>query len=272
MKPMKRILFISLWMLIGCMATLQAQSAYSLQKNISYLSGDEKDAYRKERCLLDVYYPADKKDFPTIVWFHGGGLEGGNKHIPAQLKEQGVAVVAVNYRLSPRAKNPAYIEDAAAAVAWVFKHIAEYGGSVDKIFVSGHSAGGYLSLILATDKRYLAACGADADQVAAYLPVSGQSVTHFTIRKERGLPNGIPIIDEYAPINRLRKDTAPIILITGDRTLEMADRWEENAHFTSVAKNIGNPHVKHYELQGFDHGTVLPPACFLILNYIKSKN
>ncbi|MBQ8502002.1 MAG: alpha/beta hydrolase [Bacteroides sp.] len=268
---MKKIILLLLWVPFGTLMNLYAQDTYCLLQDLSYVSDAETDAYRKERCKLDVYYPVGKKDFPTIVWFHGGGLEGGSKHIPAQLKEQGVAVVTVNYRLSPKAQNPAYIEDAAAAVAWVFRHIADYGGNPEQIYVSGHSAGGYLSLILATDKRYLAACGADADQVAAYLPVSGQSVTHFTIRKERGLPNGIPIIDEYAPINRLRKDTAPIILITGDRTLEMADRWEENAHFTSVAKNIGNPHVKHYELQGFDHGTVLPPACFLILNYIKSK-
>ena len=74
----------------------------------------------------------------------------------------------------------------------------------------------------------------------AYLPVSGQTVTHFTIRKERGLPNGIPIIDEFAPVNKARKDTAPVVLITGDKNLEMADRYEENALLASVLKNIGN--------------------------------
>ena len=113
------------------------------------------------------------------------------------------------------------------------------------------------------------AYGADADKVAAYLPVSGQTVTHFTIRKERGLPNGIPVIDEYAPVNRVRKDTPPVILITGDRNLEMADRWEENALLASVLKNIGNKKSALYELQGFNHGTVLEPACFLIINYIR---
>ena len=157
----------------------------------------------------------------------------------------------------------------AAAVAWTFSHIEEFGGSKDKIFVSGHSAGGYLSLMLAMDKKYMEAYGADADKVAAYLPVSGQTVTHFTIRKERGLPNGIPVIDEYAPVNRVRKDTPPIILITGDRNLEMADRWEENALLASVLKNIGNKKSALYELQGFNHGTVLEPACFLIINYIR---
>ena len=116
----------------------------------------------------------------------------------------------------------------------------------------------------------MAAYGADADSVAAYLPVSGQTVTHFTIRKERGLPNGIPIIDEFAPVNKARKDTAPVVLITGDKNLEMADRYEENALLASVLKNIGNRKVSLYELQGFDHGQVLGPACYLIVNYILS--
>ncbi len=94
-------------------------------------------------------------------------------------------------------------------------------------------------------------------------------VTHFTIRKERGLPNGIPIIDEFAPVNKARKDTAPVVLITGDKNLEMADRYEENALLASVLKNIGNRKVSLYELQGFDHGQVLGPACYLIVNYVK---
>ena len=131
--------------------------------------------------------------------------------------------------------------------------------------MSGHSAGGYLSLMLALDKRYLNKYGIDANQIAAYLPVSGQTLTHFTIRKERGLSQQIPVIDEYAPVSRIRKDTAPLILITGDRKLEMADRWEENALLASVLKNIGNNKVSLYELEGFDHETdrvkniVIPP-------------
>ncbi len=255
--------------LLFFICALHAQEVYTTKKNLSYIPATEADAYQKERCKLDVYYPTDKKDFPTIVWFHGGGLEGGNKYIPQELMNRGFAVVSVNYRLSPRVKNPAYIEDAAAAVAWTFNHIEEYGGSKDKIFVSGHSAGGYLTLILAMDKKYMAAYGADADKVAAYLPISGQTVTHFTIRKERGLTNGIPIIDEYAPVNRVRQHTAPVVLITGDRNLEMADRWEENALLASVSKNIGNKQVTLYELQGFNHNTVVEPACFLIINYIR---
>ena len=260
---------VTFLLLLFCMFTLHAQEVYETKKDLSYIPDAEADAYRKERCKLDVYYPAGKKDFPTIIWFHGGGLEGGNKHIPRELMNRGFAVVAVNYRLSPKAKNPAYIEDAAAAVAWTFNHIEEYGGNKDKIFVSGHSAGGYLSLILAMDKKYMATYGVDADSVAAYLPVSGQTVTHFTIRKERGLPDGIPVVDEYAPVNKARKETAPLVLITGDKHLEMAARYEENALLEAVLKSIGNKKVTLYEMQGFDHGQVLGPACYLIVDYVK---
>ena len=228
-------------LLIGL--TLQAQETYKTVKDISYIPAGETDGYRKERCKLDVYYPVGKKGFPTIVWFHGGGLEGGGKHVPEMFMNQGFAVVAVNYRLSPKAQNPAYTEDAAAAVAWAYKHIEEYGGSPRRVFVTGHSAGGYLTLMVGLDKSYLQEYGVDADSIAAYLPISGQTVTHFTIRKERSLPEGIPVIDQYAPCNKARKDTPPFVLITGDRNLEMADRYEENALLASVLKNIGNKKV-----------------------------
>lgn len=260
-----------LLLLLHAALVLHAQVSYKTVTDVSYVSPDESDAYRRERCKLDVYYPEGATNCPTIVWFHGGGLEGGNKYIPQEFKEKGFAVVAVNYRLSPRAKNPSYTEDAAAAVAWVFQHIENYGGNKERIFVSGHSAGGYLTLMLALDKKYLSSYGVDADKVAAYLPVSGQTVTHFTIRKERGLPAGIPVVDEFAPVNKARKDTAPIVLITGDRQLEMADRYEENALLASVLKNTGNKRIALYELQGFDHGEVAAPACYLIANYIKKS-
>ncbi len=255
--------------LFVCIAVVaQAQQTYRTVTDVSYIADTETDAYRRERCTLDVYYPEGTTDFPTIVWYHGGGLEGGNKHIPAGLMEKGCAVVTVNYRLSPQAQHPAYIEDAAEALAWTFKHIGSYGGTPEKIYVSGHSAGGYLALIIGLDKSYLAAHGVDADQVKAYLPVSGQTVTHYTIRKERGWREGIPVIDAYAPCFHARTDTPPYVLITGGRDLELMARYEENALLESVMKGIGNPNVWLYELEGFDHGNVWEPACYLITDFI----
>ena len=259
-------------LLISLMSAIIAfGSDYKTISNISYINENDSNKYKQERCKLDIYHPV-VSGYPTLIWFHGGGLTGGNKHFPAEIMNQGIAIEAVNYRLSPKAQNPDYINDAAEAVAWVYNNIEKYGGDKSKIFVSGHSAGGYLSLMLATDKKYLDQFGVNADSIAAYLPVSGQTVTHFTIRKERNLPDGLPVIDEFAPVNKTRKNTPPIILYTGDRYMEIANRWEENALFESVSRNIGNKNVKLYELQGCDHGTVLEPAYTMIRRYIIERN
>ena len=125
----------------------QDDRGYREIKNIPYTSPEETDEYRKERCVLDIYYPENQENgFTTLVWFHGGGLEGGEKGLVAQLRNRGFAVVNVNYRLYPKVKCPGYIDDAALAVAWVMEHIAEYGGDPARICIGGHSAGGYLSL------------------------------------------------------------------------------------------------------------------------------
>lgn len=242
---------------------------YIFRENLSYVEMTEKDDYKQERCKLDIYYPEDKTGFTTLIWLHGGGLEGGEKEIPQELKEKGIAVVAPNYRLSPRATHPAYIEDAAEAVAWVFQHIASFGGDPERIYISGHSAGGYLALMVGLDKKYLDKYGIDANRIRGLMPVSGQTNTHYTIRKERGLPDNIPIIDQLAPINQARKDVPPTLLISGDRNLEMLARYEENAHLAAILKGVGAKSVQLYELPGFDHGSVCIPAYYLILDWIR---
>lgn len=177
-----------------------------IRENIAYVPSSDTSAYRKERCKLDIYCPPKSaKPFKTLIWFHGGGLEGGEKSIPTQLTGKGFAVVAPNYRLFPKVKNPGYTRDAAAAVAWVFRHIAEYGGNSAEIYIGGHSAGGYLALMLCLDKSWLGEFGVDADSVKAYFPVGGQTATHYTIRKERGISFTSPIVDKYAPLNCVRK-------------------------------------------------------------------
>jgi len=71
---------------------------YILKENISYRTSAEEnqDEYIAERCKLDVYFPTKIKNFTTVVWFHGGGINSGNKSIPEKLNEKGIAVVAVN--------------------------------------------------------------------------------------------------------------------------------------------------------------------------------
>ncbi len=250
-----------------CIARVEAATKYRTLSNVAYIETTQADDYRSQRCKLDLYLPEGEKRFATVVFFHGGGLEGGEKFIPELLKEQGFAVVAPNYRLSPKVQHPAYIDDAAAAVAWTMRHIAEYGGDPEKVWVCGHSAGGYLTLMLALDKSYLQAYGVDADSLAGYVPFSGQTNTHYTIRKERHLDTKIPIIDKYAPIFNARKLTAPMLLLTGDRDKEMLARYTENLHLQEILNAKGNK-VELFELKGFDHGTMLEPSCLILRQMI----
>lgn len=259
---MKRTI-LNLLLLTVAMAA-SAQTQYKTLTDISYTDAGETAPYRKERCKLDVYFPQGKKGFKTLVWFHGGGLEGGQKEIRDELKDAGFAIVAPNYRLFPKAQCPDYIVDAAQAVAWTVAHIAEYGGDPSQVYVGGHSAGGYLTLMLALDKSYLARFGVDADSIRAYYPVSGQCATHYTIRKERKIPFELPIVDQFAPLNNARKLNTRLVLFTGERRLEMMARYEENLYLKSILEGIGNQPVTIHELSGFDHGTVLGPACLLI--------
>lgn len=253
---------------ISVLSVAQRQS-YKVLENHSYYPTTNTDPYIRERCRLDVYYPVGKKNFRTVVWFHGGGLSGGEKHIPEGLKDKGIAVVAVNYRLTPRVKSPEYLRDAAAAVAWVIKNIANYGGDPDKVFVSGHSAGGYLAAMIGLDKSWLKVHGVDANQLAGIVPFSGHAITHFSIRDERGIPGYRAVVDSLAPLYHVRPDAPQLVLITGDRELEMLGRYEENAYLMRMMKVAGHTKTTLYELQGYDHGMV-EPAIPLLLRIISN--
>lgn len=267
---MKRCLFLlaAFVTVISAKAQTICDEGYHFIENVSYVSENETDTYRKERCVLDLYYPETDKGFATLVWFHGGGLESGRKEILDGFRRQGFAVAGVNYRLSPKAQCPSYIDDAAQALAWTFDNIEKYGGDPAQIYVAGHSAGGYLTLMLVLAKKYTAQFGLDADRVAKAYPVSGQTATHYTIRKERGLDSRIPVVDSLAPLANVRKEAAPMVLISGDRELEMMARYEENIYLYSLLKATGHDSVL-YEMQGFDHVSVLEPAVSIIRTDIK---
>jgi len=246
-------------------------TTYRIEKDVSYLEDAEAATpYQKERCRLDLYYPENTTGFATVVWFHGGGLKAGNRSVPAGLQGKGIAVAAANYRLYPKVTCPAYLEDAAAAVAWTFRNIEKYGGDAGKIFVSGHSAGGYLTSMIGVDKRWLEASGVDADRIAGLIPLSGHTITHMTVREERGIPKTQPLVDSLAPLYHVRPDAPPILLITGDREMEMLGRYEENAYFMRMLKVAGHQDVTLYELQGYGHGMV-EPAIAPMLKWMRAK-
>lgn len=165
-------------------ASAFSQKNYTTEYDIPYSA--KTDDYSRSRLKLDIHHPEGEANLPVIVWFHGGGLTGGEKHIPEELREQGYVVIAPNYRLIPRVGVTECIDDASEAVAWAFDNAARYGGDPKKIVVSGHSAGGFLTSMVGLDRSRLAPYGKTPDSIAALVPFSGQVITHFSDRKSKG--------------------------------------------------------------------------------------
>jgi acetyl esterase/lipase len=241
--------------------------------------------YEQERCKLDLTVPVGAKGFATYVWFYGGGMKNGGKDLRTEycaeiresLAQAGVAVVTPDYRLSPKAKYPAYVDDAAAAFAWTVKHIAEQGGDPRKVFIGGHSAGATLALLVGMDPERLKPHGLTLGSVAGIAQVSGQVLTHYTIREERGQPRYAITSDEAAPAFHIRKTLPPILTIYAQN--DMLSRAEENQFFVTTLKAAG--HAENYSLRvdDRDHGSVGhnirnadDPARLAILNFIAKQS
>jgi acetyl esterase/lipase len=166
------------WALWGRPEPLPADSLEVAEvRDIAYYDGPDADDHRHR---LDLYLPGGLKHFPVVVLVHGGAwVEGDNRccglysSVGQYLASRGIAAVMPNYRLSPAVKHPEHVKDVARAVAWARAHLARYGGRTDQLFLAGHSAGGHLVSLLATDASFLEAEGVKADVVRGVVAVSG---------------------------------------------------------------------------------------------------
>jgi len=257
---------LAIALIAATLAGFDTFAAERIEKGIPYAD--------RPSCVLDIRVPEGGTNFPTVVWLHGGGLSGGSRHfIP--LSDGNIAQVAVEYRLLGKdaTRGEDCIEDAAAAVAWTFAHIAEYGGDPSKIYLCGKSAGAYLSLMVGMDGKWLAAHGLSNRDLAGIVAVSGQATKHFNVRKFAGDgdPQYLPKIDSLAPLAHVSKDIPPLVSVCGEPPYEWKCRAEENRFLVASLVALGHPFARYVECPLCDHGRVDKPAWGYIELFVRGK-
>jgi acetyl esterase/lipase len=209
------------------------------------------------RQRLDVWRRsgAQRRPAPVLVWFYGGswnsGARGDYGFAARAFAEKGFVVVVPDYRLVPSVRYPAFLQDAAAAVAWTRANAARLGGDADRIVLAGHSAGAYLAVMLALDARWLAAAGADADAVKAVAGLAGPYDFYpFTTDASRQAFGQAAEPAATQPVNHARADAPPLWLAAG--TADTIVRPRNSESLARRQRSLGG-RVAFVQYDGLDH-------------------
>lgn len=204
--------------------------------------------------VLDVF-PAEQKGGPAHVFFHGGYwrmlTKDENSHVAEVLTPAGATVFVVTYSLCPDVHLDVIVRQCRDAVAWVHAHAADYGADPEKLYISGHSAGGHLTgMVLATD--WAGDYGLPADVIKGATPVSGL----FDLRPMRlaftqeWLQLSEMAAERNSPLFHLPKAKCPIVVSLGEDDPE-GFHTQSRAYFDALEK--AGFDVTYITLPGLDH-------------------
>lgn len=217
--------------------------------------------YPEKTNRLDLYLPEGAKNFPVMIYVHGGYLMVGDKSFEAQtfgirFVSEGFGVVAVNYRLSPRVLHPAHIQDVASAFGWVYENISKYGGDSDNIFVVGYSAGGYLAALLAFDSKYLEDHRLSPASIKGVISISGY---YHVERVAPDRPKSIWGTErkgwlEASPSRYVNKNAPPFLSLYADGDEEWRRRQCEE--IVQELATTGHTHSQAHMIADRDHMTI----------------
>jgi arylformamidase len=186
-------------------------------KDVAYRDDKDADPVKHK---LDLYLPKGRKDFPVVFFIHGGTWKSGDKKIYGPLGElfarNGVGMAITNYRLSPKVKHPAHAEDVAKAFAWTHANVAKHGGRADQLFLCGHSAGGHLVALLATDESYLKAEKLSFANVKGVLALSGvYTIAPGLFASQFG--NDLDVCRKASPLTHVNGKHPPFLIVYADK-------------------------------------------------------
>lgn len=233
--------------------------AVRVVNDVPYLQGAR---YADNKAKLDLYLPEGRRNAPVIVSYYGNQLMGGDKsedaYVGRRFAGAGFVTVVVNYRLSPAVSHPAHVQDAAASLAWVKRHISEYGGNSDQVFIIGYSAGAYLAALLSTDPRYLAAHNLTPGDIRGVVPVSA-----FYWVERRGVApdrdksvwgNDRNVWVDASPAHHLQAGLPPMLILYAERDEDW--RREQNVEIATAMKAAGNTSVEIAMIANRNHATI----------------
>jgi len=192
---------------------------------------------------LDIYLPEGHCNV-FLVWFHGGSLKFGSRkdiRFHEDLMEHGIGIASVEYRMYPDAAFPVFVEDAALSVRWLMDNLKQYT-DCERIYVSGQSAGAWLTLMLAFDEHYLRDAGVDREKIAGFISDSAQITSHFSVLRERGVDYRLERIDDAAPIYFLTEQSGVSNLLLISYEEDIPCRPEQNKLMYKSIQRIC-PHI-----------------------------
>lgn len=210
------------------------------------------------RQTMDVYGPAGAADLPVLVFFYGGGWDSGSKDVygwAAQaLAARGFVVFVPDYRVVPQVRFPSFIEDAAAATGRAGELAATYGGDAGRLGVLGHSAGAHLAMMIALDRRYMAAVDRP-DLIRAAAGLAGPyDFLPFDVAASQNAFGRAPDPTLTQPVTFARADAPPLWLGhgTADTVVHAEDTTILNDRMQAVG---GRSEARLYP--GLDHADLI---------------
>jgi arylformamidase len=220
---------------------------------------------------LDVYAPQSPNGLcPVILFMHGGGWRASDKNDPLgvhanvckALAARGLVTVNMNYRLAPRFKHPEPARDVAYALRWTRENISAYQGDPERVFLSGHSAGGHLAALIALDPNYLDGVGLTGAAIKGVIGICGvYNLAHFAARNwmaehlmtTAAFGNDRDLRAQASPVNHVRAEAPPFLLLNAQKD----ERLEEEAdELSSLLRNQGVS-TETSIISGTNHFTIL---------------